>query len=150
MLVFRLPIGARPELGASSVVSIGVPATTVTTSSVFDDAIREQTRADLQAVVASAVRLYPIWKSYAPATSAVLGRTLPQFGFVTGAEISKQVGTLSVHASSHSFALAEYAGPGRCAFARVVDRHPPQYVAPTPATCRALPAPSGGWVALGS
>ena len=132
MIVLRLPIGARPQLGATSSVGspVSIPAVT---SSPFEDAIRVQTREDLGAVMTAAGRLYPLWKSYAVATPTVLNHTLPQFGFVIRTVESQQV---------------EYAGPGQCVFARVVDRHTAAISGPTHFACRASATPKTGWTAL--
>jgi hypothetical protein len=150
VVALRLPVGARPrlELGASS-ASATPPGLTAGTTP-FDQAIAAQTRADLEAVVATTLRVYPLWKSYRPATPAVLSGALPQFGFVTGTHASTRVGELSVATSQHEITLAEYAGPDACAFARVTAKHGAQ-TAPgmTGTACRASVPPTDGWTRLG-
>ena len=124
VLALRLPLGSRPQLGAStngvgsSVASS--PATPTTTP--FADAIRVQTRADLRVVVATTARVYPVWQSYVPATPRVLGRALPQFGFVPASRSSSRMGEMSVAATAHQIVVAEFAGPAGCAFARVTGQ----------------------------
>jgi hypothetical protein len=148
VVVLRLPLGARPDLGASGIPTKGAPSTSVTTESEFDQAIREQTQADLQVVIATALRLFPVWKSFVPESPLTLNRAAPQFGFVDRAEPSRRVGEMSVSGSARSIVLAEFAGPGHCAFARVIYRHAPEIITPLRATCSALAAPKHGWVAL--
>ncbi len=146
VVMLRLPLGARPELGASSPTA---PSTSSVTSSPFEDAIREQTHADLQAVVTTAQRLNVVLRSYVPATPARLNGYLRQFGFVTRTETSQRVGEMSVATSDHVLVLAEYAGPGQCAFARVVDQHTATVAGPTAAaTCSAATTPQLGWTPL--
>jgi hypothetical protein len=146
LIVMRLPLGARPELGASGVAATS--STTFTTTNAFTDAIRVQTRADLEAVITTAERFHPIWKSYARATPDLLNGALPQFGFVTRTQVSQRVGEISLAGSAAELVLAEYAGPGQCAFARVIDRHPAETVGPTGGSCRASTPPQFGWTAL--
>jgi hypothetical protein len=152
VVALRLPIGARPQLDASS-ASVGVSVVSVPdtpTTTPFAEIIRVQTRVDLRVVVATTARVYPVWSSYAPATPVVLSRALPQFGFVTGTHVSRRVGEMSVAASAHEIVLAEYAGPGECAYARVVDRHTAETApGPTGTPCRASAAPAHGWTPLG-
>jgi hypothetical protein len=50
----------------------------------------------------------------------------------------------------HVFVVAEYAGPGLCTFARVVDRHTATIVGPTSGTCYAASTPETGWLTLPS
>jgi hypothetical protein len=151
VVMLRLPLGSRPDLGARGTATIGsAVSTSVTTSSVFDDAIREQTRADLRVAVAAALRLYPVWKSFAPETPPALNGAVPQFGFVTRSQPSQRVGEMSVAGSARSIVLAEFAGPDHCAFARVIYRHAPQLITPIRSACSASSAPEHGWVALSS
>jgi hypothetical protein len=145
VVMFRLPLGARPELGATSTGGTTAPSVA---SSPFSDAIREQTHADLQAVITVAQRLELVFRSYVPDTPVLLNRYLPQFGFVARTEPSKRVGEMSVSTSTHVLVAAEYAGPGRCVFARVVDRHTATSVGPTNAPCSAASTPKLGWTAL--
>jgi hypothetical protein len=146
VIVLRLPVGARPELGATD--AIGKGATTLN-SSPFADAIRAQTRADLSSVVTIAKRLDLVFKSYVPDTSVLLNHYLPQYGFVARTEPSTRAGEMSAATSAHVLVLAEYAGPGQCVFARVVDRQAATTVGPIDAPCRAAAAPKLGWTALG-
>jgi hypothetical protein len=152
VLALRLPVGARPELGATTVDTggqIGSAETPVT--SPFADAIRIQTKADLRVVVATAGQLHAFWKTYAPATPAVLGHELPQFAFVRGAQASVRVGQMSVAATKTRIVFAEYAGPKGCAYGRVVANQDAQVViGSTAAACRATTPPAKGWSALGA
>jgi len=84
--------------------------------------------------------------SYASATPAVLRRSLPELAFVTGTHPSRRLGEVSVAGSKHRVVLAEYAGPGECAFARIVDRGEVEStVGPSGARCNAAAAPKNGW-----
>jgi hypothetical protein len=153
VIVLRLPLGSRPGLGASSSATTGVNtpvSSSPTTSTVFDAAIREQTQADLQVVVATALRLFPVWKSFAPETPLTLNRAAPQFGFVSRSLPSRRVGELSVSGSARTIVLAEFAGPDHCAFARVTYGHQAEIITPVRAACSALAAPQHGWAVLSS
>jgi hypothetical protein len=145
VVMLRLPLGARPELGASDATGTSAPPVA---SSPFTDAIREQTHADLQAVISVAQRLDLVFRSYVPDTPVLLNRYLPQFGFVARTESSTRVGEMSVATSTHVFVAAEYAGPGQCVFARVIDRHTATSVGPTNALCSAASTPKFGWTTL--
>lgn len=145
VLVLRLPLGPRPKLGAtakgdgvSSSVSIPVPT--------LDDSMQLQTRSDLRGTLVATEQLYPVFKSYAVATPAVLKRSLPQLNFVPSVSVSRLIGEISVAASAYGVVLAEYAGPGQCAFARIVGRQPAQTtMGPNGGPCRASAAPPNGW-----
>jgi hypothetical protein len=152
VLALRLPLGSRPQLGAST-DGVGfsvVSAPETPTTAPFADAIRVQTRADLRVVVATAARVYPVWQSYVPATPGVLARALPQFGFVTGARASGNMSEMSVAATGRQIVIAEFAGPGGCAFARVIGRHSAEFAtSTTTASCQASSPPAHGWIPLG-
>lgn len=147
VFAMRLPIGVRPQLGASTAQtdgSIGTPESPATTP--FADAVRIQTRADLQVVVTEAERLDAAWKSYAIAKPAVLAQTLPQFDFVPGSAESTRVGQMSVAGTAGAIAIAEYAGPTGCAYARVTSTRGEQFVVgETGTACRAADLPTRGW-----
>jgi hypothetical protein len=144
VVVLRLPLGQRPELGASS---IGIAPPAVATP--FDYGIRLQSRADLRAALSVIERVYPVWKTYATATPAVLHRSLPQFAFVAGSRLSQRVGVISVAAAPRRIVLAEYAGTDECVFERVIDRHPAESaMGPRGTPCRASAIPTHGWKPL--
>jgi len=145
VLVLRLPLGPRPELGATD--TVGRSASSIA-SSPFSDAIRKQTHTDLRAVITTAQRLDLVFGSYVPVTPVILNRYLPQFGFVWRGQTSQRVGELSVATSAHVLVVAEYAGTGQCAFARVIDQHMATSVGPTQASCAASATPPNGWTAL--
>jgi hypothetical protein len=158
VLAVRLPVGARPELGATT-TGIGDPsgepgrvgtAETPATNP-FRDVIPLQTKADLRVVVGMAGDLHAFWKSYAAASPVVLAHELPQFAFVAGALPSVRVGQISVAATKTTVVLAEYAGPKSCSYARLVGQRNAQVaIAATSASCRATTPPERGWSALGA
>lgn len=145
VLVLRLPLGPRPELGASVVdkgasSSVSIPATQV------DDGVLVQTQADLRNTLVAIQQIYPLFKSYAVATPEVLKRSLPQFSFLPDVSVSRLIGEISVAGSADRVVLAEYAGPGQCAFVLIVARQPAETaMGPNGGACRATAAPEIGW-----
>jgi hypothetical protein len=76
----------------------------------------------------------------------MLRHSLPELAFVTASHPSRRLGELSVAASAHRFVIAEYAGPGECAFARIVDQgRPESVIRASSADCSAATEPSDGW-----
>ena len=150
VVVMRLPLGPRPELDATALGSavstpVGTPVSTPPTTSRAVGA-RLQARADLRATLLAAATAYPTHRTYALATPAVLHHSIPELSFVTGRHASRRQGVVSVAGSAHRVVLAEYAGPGECAFARIVDRGGPEStVGPSGARCNAAAAPARGW-----
>jgi hypothetical protein len=150
VLALRLPIGARPELGASTSTNGQVGTAESPITSPFADAVRVQTQADLQVVVATASSLYPVFRSFRLASPEVLQHELPQFAFTGRTEPSVRVGQLSVSAANTQIVFAEYAGPKGCAYARVVLHRTTQFfVGATHSACLAASPPSTGWRPLG-
>ena len=108
--------------------------------------MRLQTRADLRGTLLAAADAYPKYRTYAVATPTMLRHSLPELAFVTGTHPSRRLGEVSVAGSAHRFVLAEYAGPGECAFARIVDRGEPEStIGASGANCSAATAPTDGW-----
>jgi hypothetical protein len=145
VIMLRLPLGSRPALSPNAAIA---PASSSVTSTPFTNAVREQTHADLLAVITTAQRLDLASRSYVPATPAVLNHYLAQFGFVASTQASTRMGELSVARSKHELVVAEYAGPGQCAFARVVDQQPATSVGPVTSSCSAASTPKLGWAPL--
>ena len=145
VVVLRLPLGPRPELDASALGSTGSAVSTPASTPVADS-MRLQTRADLRGTLLAAATAYPVYRTYAVATPTLLRHSLPELTFVTGTHPSRRIGEVSVASTAHRVVLAEYAGPGECAFARIVDRGEAEStVGPSGAQCKAAAAPANGW-----
>jgi hypothetical protein len=145
VVVLRLPIGARPELGASGLRSgVLFPVTAP-----VNDGVNAKTRADLRDTLVASGQVFPVWNTYAAASPVVLHRALPKLTFVPGTHDSVRDGQISVSGSRHRVVLAAFAGKGACAFARVIDQGAAQAtVGMSGAACRASAAPAGGWYPL--
>jgi hypothetical protein len=154
VVVLRLPLGVRPELGATVVrenVGVATPVTTAPATDPLDDGLALRTRADVRDTLAATESIFPTFKTYAVATPVVMRRALPNLDFVSGKHSSSRVGEVSLAGSADSIVLAEFAGPYECLFARVVNHQPPEAVAgPTGGPCIATAAPGDGWNPLGS
>ncbi len=151
--VLRLPIGARPELGASAPAPapvVSAPANGAAERA--DEALRIQALADVTAALDSANAVFRLWNSYLPATATVLHHAAPLFAFTTATTTSKRLGLLSLQRTPAAVVLAEYAGPGRCVFGRAEGGHTGSTVVTTSesdatrAPCRASAAPAHGWI----
>ena len=145
VVVLRLPIGARPELGASGLRS-GV---LFPVSGPVNDGVTAYTRADLRDALVASGQVFPVWNTYEAASPVVLHRALPELTFVPGTHDSVRAGQISVSGSRHRVVLAAFTGKGACAFARVIDQGAAQAtVGMSGAACRASAAPAGGWYPL--
>ena len=148
VVVLRLPLGPRPELDASALGASRAagPAVSTPASTPVAESMRLQTRADLRGTLLAAATAYPVYGTYAVATPTMLRHSLPELSFVTGTHPSRRVGEVSVASTAHRLVLAEYAGPGECAFARIVDRGEAEStVGSSGAQCKAAAAPVNGW-----